>query len=191
MQMIGLVRHGETDWNVAGKLQGKTDVPLNERGIAQAKACKEHFKHEDWDLLVSSPLKRAKKTAEIINEALQLPFYEMEDFKERSFGEAEGLLAEERNSLYPNRDYPGAESFEAFQARVMNGLSLLNSKYPNKRILLVAHGAVIGCILSILSKGTLNSKNTRLHNAGWSRIQYIDDAWQVHDVNQVNHLTNL
>ncbi|QDP38837.1 histidine phosphatase family protein [Radiobacillus deserti] len=191
MPMITLIRHGETDWNVAGKLQGKTDIPLNARGIAQAEACKAYFKRENWDIIVSSPLQRAKRTAEIINEALNLPFVEMEDFKERSFGKAEGLLAEERNRLYPDRNFPEAESYEAFQNRVMTGLEMLNKTYPYKRVLLVAHGAVIGCILSTLSNGEMNSKNTRLQNAGWSKIQYIDEAWQVHDVNQVSHLAHL
>lgn len=64
---ILVVRHGLTDWNVERRIQGRTDVPLNQEGIKQAYVAKEKLKEEKIDLMVSSPLKRAKQTAEIIN----------------------------------------------------------------------------------------------------------------------------
>ena len=67
---IYVTRHGQTDWNVQGKTQGRADIELNEVGIKQAKQTKEELKNIDIDLIICSPLKRAKKTAEIINEGL-------------------------------------------------------------------------------------------------------------------------
>lgn len=61
---ICLIRHGETDWNVLGKVQGRTDIPLNSTGIVQAEKCAELLKLSKWDVIITSPLKRAKETAE-------------------------------------------------------------------------------------------------------------------------------
>ena len=65
---IYVIRHGQTDWNVAGKCQGRTDIELNETGIEQAKQAKEQLKNYNIDQIICSPLKRTRKTAEIINE---------------------------------------------------------------------------------------------------------------------------
>ena len=70
---ICLVRHGQTDWNALGKLQGQTDIPLNELGKIQARQCGEFLSEEDWDVIISSPLKRARETAEIISNYIEVP----------------------------------------------------------------------------------------------------------------------
>ena len=102
---ICLVRHRETDWNVLGKLQGRTDIRLNESGILQAEECSEFLKSFQWDAIITSPLKRAKQTAEIINKNLNLSLIEMKDFLERDYGEAEGMLLEERTAAFPDKSY--------------------------------------------------------------------------------------
>lgn len=66
-----VVRHGQTDWNAEGRIQGKTDIELNETGIEQARQLKELIKDYNIDLIISSPLKRTRKTAEIINETVK------------------------------------------------------------------------------------------------------------------------
>ena len=63
---ICIVRHGETDWNAQGRLQGRTDIPLNENGKVQAMKCGEFLAQNNWDAVITSPLKRARETAEII-----------------------------------------------------------------------------------------------------------------------------
>lgn len=88
MTEICFIRHGETDWNTAGKLQGRTDVPLNNTGVKQAEACSKFLNHSEWDIIITSPLARAKKTAEIIQQQLTIPLIEMEAFIEISFGDA-------------------------------------------------------------------------------------------------------
>ncbi|MDV2888482.1 histidine phosphatase family protein, partial [Alkalihalophilus pseudofirmus] len=76
--------------------------PLNAKGIQQAKESGQFLKHSDWDVIITSPLKRARRTAEIINESLNIPLVEMDDFKEKYFGDAEGMTLEERRVAFPN-----------------------------------------------------------------------------------------
>ncbi|MEC0302340.1 histidine phosphatase family protein [Terribacillus saccharophilus] len=191
MSMICLVRHGETDWNKLGKVQGSTDIPLNERGIRQAQATRDFLAGSDFDLIVASPMKRARKTADILNEALQLPLVEMEGFVERGFGEAEGLTRAEREAKYPSWDFPGMESWEELVERVMLALQEVNAKYGDKKVLLVCHGAVISAILSTISNGEIDTENTHLVNACLSNIQFIEEKWKVHDYNLSEHLANI
>ncbi|WP_371931551.1 histidine phosphatase family protein [Bacillus sp. MMSF_3328] len=86
MTEICLVRHGQTDWNAEGRIQGRTDIELNEMGVRQAAACRDHLANENWDIIISSPLQRARQTAEIINQNIQKPLVLMEEFIEKSFG---------------------------------------------------------------------------------------------------------
>ncbi|MDZ5712649.1 histidine phosphatase family protein [Jeotgalibacillus haloalkalitolerans] len=189
MTSICIVRHGETDWNAAGRLQGTTDIHLNKTGVAQAQECGQFLSSGNWDVMITSPLQRARKTAEIINEDLYLPFVVMEEFSERYFGDAEGMTKEDRVAAFPDKKYPNQEIEETFHRRIMNGLQKINHHYGDQKILLVAHGAVIGAILSILSNGEIGSRKTRLINAGMSHIGFTEGRWCIREYNQVTHLS--
>lgn len=189
MTTICLIRHGETDWNLKGKLQGSTDIPLNETGIRQAEKSAAYLNAEDYDVMVASPMKRAKRTAEIINASLQLPYEEMSNFAECSFGDAEGLTMEERTTQYPDKAYPNREEPEDFIKRVMSGVDDVLKKYPDKRVLIVAHGAVINAILATVSGGEIGAGKTRLMNACINNIHYKQEKWEVLSYNQVEHLS--
>ena len=89
---VYFVRHGQTDWNVQSRIQGQSDIPLNQRGIAQAKALAAQLKTLAIDCIITSPLQRTKQTAALLNETLQVPILEEEGLKERDFGEFEGVL---------------------------------------------------------------------------------------------------
>lgn len=188
MTIVCLVRHGETDWNALGKIQGKTDIPLNERGAQQAMQCGQYFTASDWDLIITSPLQRARRTAEIINETLELPLIEMEEFAEKHFGDAEGMTFEQRALTFPDRLYPNQEDNALFSERLAMGLKIIHDRYPNKRILLVSHGGVINAILAELSNGRIGSGKTRLLNACLSQIQFGENHWNIQNYNQVHHL---
>lgn len=190
MTTICLVRHGETDWNALGKLQGRTDIPLNAVGIQQAQECAAFLAEKSWDVIVTSPLLRAKGTAEVINQSLNLPFIEMDAFMERSFGHAEGMTVKERRTLFPTNAFPNQEEREIFRARIMQGIEQVREDFSGKRVLLVAHGAVINAILSLLSDGEIGSGKTRLHNACLSTIFDADGNWEIGEYNQVGHLSN-
>ncbi len=191
MTKICLVRHGETDWNAIGKLQGRTDIPLNKTGVFQAEACGEFLKESEWDFIITSPLKRAKQTAEIIKRKIDVPLLEMEEFIERHFGEAEGMTLQESLAAFPDKMYPNQESMSSLNTRLMSGLEEIHQKYKDKKILVVAHGAVIGAILSSLSNGEIGTGKTKLANASMNHIYFHKDQWKIKDFNQIAHLSSL
>lgn len=186
---ICLVRHGQTDWNALGKLQGQTDIPLNELGKKQARQCGEFLSEEDWDVIISSPLKRARETAEIISNYIEVPVIEKIAFIEKNFGVAEGMTAAEREAAFTDKLYPGQENQDSLRNRLMNGLQEIQKDYPDKKVILVAHGAVIHFILRLMSNESIVSKEMRLFNACLSTIRFDADSWIIDDFNQVNHLS--
>lgn len=88
---ILLTRHGQTEWNLLKKVQGKADIELNEKGIQQAEETRDFLKNEKIDLILCSPLKRALQTAEIINQGRNIRMIIDERVSERDFGEFEGM----------------------------------------------------------------------------------------------------
>ncbi len=96
-----IVRHGETEWNAQGRIQGHTDVGLSEQGQQQARLVAQRLAGETIDLAYSSDLSRAKETAEIILDGREVPFHTTPRLRERYYGVFEGLPAEERNDRYP------------------------------------------------------------------------------------------
>lgn len=189
MTSICLVRHGETSWNKQGRLQGGTDVPLNDTGIKQAELCRDYLQSDSWDAIVASPLTRAKHTAEIIREGHETPLRLMEEFKERHFGKGEGMTEKDRRAAYPEKQYPGQETKEDFVGRVMDGIRRIARENAGRRVLLVAHGAVINAILTEVSGGEIGSDRFKLLNGCLNNIEYMEGSWKVHDYNQVTHLS--
>jgi uncharacterized phosphatase len=188
MTKVYVVRHGETDWNRQGRLQGATDVPLNEQGKAQAKACQQYFIENEAVAIFTSPLVRARVTAEIINEPFHMPLVLMPEFKERTFGEAEGMTYEERSKVYPRKNYPGQETFHHFIERLKTGLRMIEQQYPNDTVILVAHGAVIHNLFQIVENDDLFPQNARLSNGGVSTMYTKDGKWWLGKYNETHHL---
>src|SRR5699024_2462933 len=122
-------------------------------------------------------------------EAIKVPLIEMPEFKERSYGDAEGMTVQERNTLFPNGLYPNQEERSCLAERVMSGLEKVTQKFKGQKVLLVAHGAVINAILAKLSNGEIGSGKTTLLNACISNIEFNQKAWKISDFNQVNHLS--
>ena len=144
---ILLTRHGQTDWNVLGKIQGITDIELNETGIKQAQKTRDELANYPIDVILSSPLKRAKRTAEIIGENRNIPVIIEEGLKERCFGKFEGKTREELPfkeiwNYKLNKQYEDAESVGELFNRVDGFLKQVKEKYEDKTVLLVTHGGV-------------------------------------------------
>ncbi|MGP4042444.1 histidine phosphatase family protein [Gracilibacillus sp. D59] len=190
MTSICFVRHGETDWNALGKIQGQTDIPLNNNGRSQADECGRYLQDSEWDLMITSPLLRAKETATIINKYLDLPLTEMEDFCERGFGDAEGMTVTERLQVFPDGIYPNQESFEALTERLVEGIRKIHKLHKGKKVLLVAHGAVINAILTHFSDGKIGSGKTKLVNGCINHIEWLEEeSWKIKSYNQTGHLS--
>lgn len=153
---IYVVRHGQTNWNVKGKIQGKSDIELNEKGIEQAKELKELIKNYDINLIISSPLKRAKQTAEIINENLKCKIIFDKALEERGYGAFEGKVRKEitdkvvnsgiLHDYYANKEYNGVEPVQNLCNRVWGLFDKLKESHKYENVLLVSHGGVIRAI---------------------------------------------
>lgn len=143
---ILLTRHGQTDWNVLKKVQGKADIELNDTVIKQAEETKKLLENEEIDLIISSPLKRAAQTAKIIGEERNIPIIYDEEISERDFGEFEGMHKDtfdfDQFWTYSDLKYEKAESVVDFFDRIYSFLDRIKEQYPNKKILVVAHGGV-------------------------------------------------
>ena len=178
---FGLLRHGQTDWNINFLLQGITDIPMNETGLAQVKLAAQAIQAKDWDVIVTSPLSRAKQTAEII--AQHVGFAEIVENQlliERSFGEAEGLSHEQWRAKYANLDeIPGGESRTELAVRSQLLLDHVATEFKGKRVLAVSHGALIRGLLSIASKNQLPRDGERLGNASLNIISHFESSWKV------------
>lgn len=151
------IRHGETVWNTQRRLQGDTDVPLNENGIRQAREAKARIAQYPIDLIVSSTLQRARDTANILNEALHCEIQYTDDLVERGYGEFEGLTPEEyaddtvkssgQLSHYEsNLQYRGVEPVQTLCARIGGVIDRLRTEHPGKNVLLVTHGGAIRAV---------------------------------------------
>lgn len=178
---IGLFRHGQTDWNVNFLLQGVTDIPMNATGIEQVRTAARSLNRNDWDLILTSPLGRARQTAEIIAEQKGFSNIQQEDFLiERSFGEAEGLAYEQWKSKYSNLDeIPGGESKSDLTRRSLLLLETFINTHPGKRILAISHGALIRTVLGITSENQLPREGERLGNASLNIVSHLENSWAV------------
>jgi broad specificity phosphatase PhoE len=131
-----LVRHGETDWNAEGRLQGHTDRPLSEFGGRQTRRLADDLEDEELEAIYSSDLSRARETAEIVGERLGLPVVLDPDLREKDWGTWEGLTAVERDRV----EFVG-ESTEAHRERILRALWRISERHPGGgRVLVVTHG---------------------------------------------------
>ena len=169
------LRHGETDWNKQGLMQGHTDIPLNNTGRAQAEAAVAALSRMPIDRIVASPLVRAYETAEIVNRVLQKPLTADAGIQERHFGSMEGvthaemdrqrsawmadgtLPAEENGYPCP----PEAEPYSVFKARTLDTLSKHLGDEAGGNVLFVAHGGVYRVLRRCLFQDLDHSANAQ------------------------------
>ncbi len=147
------IRHGQTDWNVQKKLQGSVDTVLNEVGKEQARASIPYFKNLKIDLIVSSPLKRAFETSEIIAEAIGCSIETNDNLRERYCGFGEGrdyTKFQEGYEKNPEQDFSideigfyvpkDAEQFNDFKERILKTIDQIVTQHSGKNILISGHG---------------------------------------------------
>ncbi|ROQ07602.1 putative phosphoglycerate mutase [Curtobacterium sp. PhB172] len=163
--LLYLVRHGETDWNAQRRIQGSTDIPLNDTGRRQAAEAAELLARRQFDAVVASPLSRAAETGAIIADRLGLAApVTYAGLAERSYGEAEGLTDTEVTAKYPHDDIPGRESRSALLARITETLGEIAVRFDGGVVVVATHGAVIRSVVNEAAPGTADRHATPIRN---------------------------
>lgn len=179
-RVFAFIRHGQTDWNRDDRLQGSSDIPLNDVGRQQAHEAAAILRDGGWEAIVSSPLSRARETAEIMAADLGIelgPSYTA--FVERDYGVNEGGSSSEIVAKHPNRDYPGAESLASVVARGTAGLAMVAADFGETPTIIVCHGTIIRYTLAALAGRRLPG----ILNGSISTLELQNGVWQVLSVN--------
>ena len=177
---LAFIRHGQTNWNFEYRLQGSTDIPLNDTGRQQARDAVATLADVEWDAIVSSPLSRARETAAIIAEGLGIelgPAYD--ELVERNYGEAEGATAEIIAERWPDHQYPGLEPIDAVIDRGVAALERVSADYGDRNTLIVCHGTLIRHTLSSLAGREFD----QIRNGSVATFERLEEGWRVLSVN--------
>jgi alpha-ribazole phosphatase len=154
MTQLCLIRHGQTDWNLEGRYQGQSDVPLNEKGFEQARSLVGQLDGRSFAAIFSSDLMRARQTAEHIAKDLGLTVQIEPRLREINQGEWEGVLVDDIKARYAeiwsqrtmdpaNVRPPGGETVREVAERVSAALDDISRLFPNGQVLIVSHGLSI------------------------------------------------
>lgn len=188
MTTIGFIRHGSTEWNRLGKLQGQLDTDLTDEGREQARLLGLRLSQESWDGIISSDLKRANETAQIISTLSGIPFLNRDKrLRERKYGLVEGTTVAEREERWGTEwklQDLGQESDSALWARWLDLEKEILNLYPSKKILLISHGGFIVQVLRVLK---LNQEEF-LQNTSLTLLLRQNDQWELQLYNCLNHL---
>lgn len=194
-----LVRHAESTWNAEGRVQGQADPALNERGLMQAARLGNRFRNEGIDALYSSPLQRARQTAEVISMATGVPIRYDDQLKEHDLGLFTGHRWSDIIEQYPElskywmeeaRDMPGGEKQYVFHSRAAGTLRALAEEHASGKVAIVSHGGVFGEYLHYLL-GLDREQRHPFHfdNASVSIVEVGGVVPRVLRLNDVSHLT--
>jgi len=181
---LTLVRHGQTDWNAARRIQGASDIPLNDTGRSQARAAARILGEREWDAVVASPLQRAYETGAVIARGLGLdePLV-VPGLAERAYGEAEGMTGDDLRALFPGgiegERIPGCETRAEVVARATEALLEVAERFPDQRVIVATHGAVIGSLLRSLSEDALPPQGITVGNGSRHDFAIVDGALRI------------
>jgi probable phosphoglycerate mutase len=197
---IVVVRHGETEWNLAARIQGQTDSPLTRAGEAQAQAVAARLAGEPIDVLVSSDLGRAWRTAAIIASRTGNEVVADARLRERSFGAGEGLTYGEIDVLFPDAfsrvrdtdpDYviPGGESRRQLFERVRAAFESLARMHAGRRVAVVSHGGVLASLYRhIHAIPVAAAHRIPIPNASYNALRHDGSSWTVEAWGDTAHL---
>lgn len=205
--LFTFVRHGETDANRNGILQGQKEYPLNSAGIAQAEAVAEYLQDREFDVIYSSDLSRAAVTAQKIIDTghKNVPLILTAQLRELDCGDLSGWNYTDLREKYPEKmdffyresgsgAFPGGESKIGFQVRIDEFLQDVLNKHRGKKILLISHGGVLMRIFrSVAGIGGAHTLLPLAGNASVNEFQYSEkfQSWQLTQWNFREHLKNI
>lgn len=203
---IWLIRHGETDWNAAQRLQGWRDIPLNDTGKNQAKSV-QHFLDQQriaFDGVLSSDLQRAIQTAQIAFAQHQYPIEQIPALRERNYGIYEGHPWQSLTQLPneptpkinlrdPSLDVPEGESLLTFHQRIIEAFNQIALQRPNQKLAVIAHGGVIEMVWRYIQQADLSTPRPyKILNASVNHFAINQEQqWQEIAWAQVAHLDHL
>jgi broad specificity phosphatase PhoE len=145
MTTLLLARHGETDWNRELRIQGSSDIELNDLGRAQARALAQELEHVDLDAIYASDLSRARGTAEVVAASHGLDLHLDSRLRERSFGSWEGLTREDVAALPDGSQHDG-ETDDQVRERVLEAVQAIADTHPGQQVLVVSHGGALNTL---------------------------------------------
>lgn len=195
------VRHGETSWNVDARIQGQTDVGLNDTGRWQAQRVSKALAGESISAVYSSDLERAHETAQSIAQVAGIAVIPHEGLRERSFGMFEGKTFDEIHRAWPDQAQnwrkripewqppEGGESLLELRARVTRTLEELASRHPGQQIVVVAHGGVLDALYRVATGQAVDSPRTwELPNGAINRLLWSPQGFTLVGWSDTNHL---
>lgn len=197
---IMLVRHGETAWNVEGRIQGHLDIPLNETGRAQAAAVGRHLVRENFDAIYSSDLIRAFRTASAVVKAPGEDIVRDARLRERHLGVLQGLTGEEALAKHPaawkvfkSRDpallLEGGESLGEFSQRIVGFVEEMLQVHAGGRVLVVSHGGALDAAYRHATGMPLSiARDFPIYNASINVLSRRDGKWNVDAWGDISHL---
>jgi broad specificity phosphatase PhoE len=202
---IYLIRHGETDWNLNGRWQGHTDVPLNELGYRQARlvAARLAATGPQFDAIYSSDLARAYQTAWEIGAAVKVAVQLLPSLREIDLGTWSGLTYDEIRASYPTeiallelgQDIPrgGAETLSALRKRVVEAVDAIAHHHRGETLALISHGGSIRMLLAHADSysGDGFRRFPHIGNTSISIVRVGPDGWQLNQINDMAHLEEL
>jgi probable phosphoglycerate mutase len=198
---IIVIRHGETEWNVARRIQGQGDSGLTAEGIEQAVALARRLAQESFDVLISSDLGRAMQTARRIAEWNPHEVVPDARFRERNFGAGEGLTYDEIDQRFPSAfsrvsevdpDYaiPGGESRRQFHERVAKAFESVVREHAGKTVVVVAHGGVLATFYRYIHDIGLEAPHAiPIANASYNALTHEGGVFAVEAWADTGHLT--
>ncbi|SDC41130.1 probable phosphoglycerate mutase [Paenibacillus sp. UNCCL117] len=189
MISIGFIRHGTTEWNLAGRMQGQMDTPLAEIGRLQADRLAGRLKGESWDGIIASDLQRAKETAQRIEAVTGIPLLKVDArLRERSFGLIEGTTLEERIARWGEQWRTadvGMEPDALLLQRWQSFLADTEQEHQGERLLIVSHGGYIAPVIESIRRQALD---THLMNTSFTVMQRTSAGWEFQLLNCTAHL---
>lgn len=197
--VVYLTRHGQTDWNVEKRNQGRLDVPINDVGKEQAEALRHFFEHIKFDKVFVSPLRRAKQTARIAAPDYDIVF--LDDLQERAMGFMQGRKRSEWVKEFPDiareqeeqgidwKPPKGGETCRELQKRSIDCFNKIVSENDGRTLLIVTHGGVARSIIHYLHGGRPEDYfhrsrvgNCELIKITWDGLNPVLECLKVHDV---------
>jgi probable phosphoglycerate mutase len=197
---ICLIRHGETDWNVEKRIQGHTDIPLNETGRAQALAMAFNAAHQRFHAIYSSDLVRTLETAKVLAQREDMEVKLLPQLRERHYGLFQGITAEQGARVYPvayahylardlDYDFETGESLRMFAQRVEDAIDWLVRHHSGQTIAAVSHSGVLDVVYRRATGRPLSTpRDFVIPNCALNWFHFDSQGWHLESWADRHHL---